>query len=247
MPAAALLCKALPLLAPCRGRWQRSSNPCWGPTFSLALACMRVWDDVFVALGSPTRTARWLQRHCQQDTARSAPRRGVYVSDPSSWVREQGPENDKTPSAKVHFVGFPGRGGVGCRAELCAGGTLLNVIQDAHTTGHRGTTSLEFGGRNQPGPYVYVVPLAPKPGPSHGGERNERIAALPHTLSSVNNLAVCICYQGRYAEAEPLFRSALEARRRALGVVHPDTKASSKGLIACLKALGRYEAELLRV
>src|SRR4051794_20331601 len=37
----------------------------------------------------------------------------------------------------------------------------------------------------------------------------------PNTLQSMNNLAVLYKDQGRYAEAEPLYREALQGRREA--------------------------------
>ena len=45
----------------------------------------------------------------------------------------------------------------------------------------------------------------------------------PDTLASVNNLARLYEAQGRYGEAEPLFKRALEANERVLGQEHPDT------------------------
>ena len=40
---------------------------------------------------------------------------------------------------------------------------------------------------------------------------------------SVNNLAALYHAQGRYGEAEPLYKRALEANERVLGKEHPDT------------------------
>ena len=52
--------------------------------------------------------------------------------------------------------------------------------------------------------------------------------------------------QGRYGEAEPLYRRALEARERVLGPEHPDTLTSVNNLAALYQAQGRYgEAEPL--
>ena len=52
--------------------------------------------------------------------------------------------------------------------------------------------------------------------------------------------------QGRYQEAEPLFRKALEIRRAALGEAHADTAASYNNVAFNLNAQGRYaEAEPL--
>src|SRR4051794_23915474 len=43
----------------------------------------------------------------------------------------------------------------------------------------------------------------------------------PPTLASLNILATLLLYQGRYAEAEPLYREALRTQREALGPRHP--------------------------
>jgi Tetratricopeptide repeat len=61
-------------------------------------------------------------------------------------------------------------------------------------------------------PSSAASPLCRSPGPEH-----------PDTLSSVNNLAGLYESTGRYAEAEPLYKRALEARERVLGPEHPDT------------------------
>ena len=45
--------------------------------------------------------------------------------------------------------------------------------------------------------------------------------AHPDTLDSINNLAVLLKDQGKYADAEPLYREALDGRRRELGDAHP--------------------------
>ncbi len=45
----------------------------------------------------------------------------------------------------------------------------------------------------------------------------------PDTLTSVDNLAALYQAQGRLAEAEPLYKRALEGRERVLGKEHPDT------------------------
>ena len=67
-----------------------------------------------------------------------------------------------------------------------------------------------------------------------------------NTLTSVNNLALLYEAQGRYTQAEPLFKRALEGRERVLGKEHLDTVASVNNLAALYKAQGRYgEAEPL--
>ena len=68
----------------------------------------------------------------------------------------------------------------------------------------------------------------------------------PDTLASVNNLAELYRAQGRHAEAEPLFRRALEASERVLGKEHPDTLMSVNNLALLYQAQGHHaEAEPL--
>ena len=46
----------------------------------------------------------------------------------------------------------------------------------------------------------------------------------------MNNLAIVLCDEGRYAEAEKLHRETLDIRRRVLGPEHPDTLMSMNNL-----------------
>ena len=64
-------------------------------------------------------------------------------------------------------------------------------------------------------------------GPSH-----------PDTLSSVNNLAFFYQAQGRYSEAEPLYKRALAAFERALGPEHPSTLTSVNNLAGLYRRPG---------
>ena len=60
-----------------------------------------------------------------------------------------------------------------------------------------------------------------------------------NTLGGVNNLAGLYYDQGRYDEAEPLYKRALEAQIRVLGEAHADTLTSINGLAVLYKAQGR--------
>ena len=63
---------------------------------------------------------------------------------------------------------------------------------------------------------------------------------------SLNNLAVLYQAQGRYAEAEPLYKRALAIREKALGPDHPDVGTRLNNLAGLYRAQGRYaEAEPL--
>jgi tetratricopeptide (TPR) repeat protein len=63
----------------------------------------------------------------------------------------------------------------------------------------------------------------------------------PETLTSVNNLASVLQNQGKYEEAEPTNRRALEVYEKALGKEHPFTLASVKNLAMVLQDQGKYE------
>src|SRR3954453_12193695 len=68
----------------------------------------------------------------------------------------------------------------------------------------------------------------------------------PNTLISMSNLALVLNRQGRYSEAEPLYRETLQLRREVLGPRHPDTLRSLNNLASVLDNQGRYgEAEPL--
>ena len=72
--------------------------------------------------------------------------------------------------------------------------------------------------------------------------------ALPERGPSalLNAVALLLKQQGELAEAEPLYREALAARREALGERHPSTLTSLNNLAALLKAMGQCdEAESL--
>jgi tetratricopeptide (TPR) repeat protein len=72
-----------------------------------------------------------------------------------------------------------------------------------------------------------------------GPEHSETGAAL-------NNLAAPYRDQGRYAEAEPLYKRSLAIREKALGPDHPDVGQSLNNLAELYKSEGRYaEAEPL--
>ena len=61
---------------------------------------------------------------------------------------------------------------------------------------------------------------------------------MSHT--SLNNLAVLYSDQGRYADAEPLYKRALAIREKALGPDHPDVATSLNNLAALYNDQGRY-------
>ena len=66
----------------------------------------------------------------------------------------------------------------------------------------------------------------------------------PYVAGSLNNLAALYRAQGRYAEAEPLYRSALEMYQHLLGLEHPLVATSQCNLGAIYQKQCRYaEAE----
>ncbi len=63
----------------------------------------------------------------------------------------------------------------------------------------------------------------------------------PQVGTSLNSLARLYDTQGRYAEAEPLYKRALVVRETALGPEHPDVAQSLYSLAELYRAQGRYE------
>ena len=71
------------------------------------------------------------------------------------------------------------------------------------------------------------------PGPEH-----------PITLGTISDLALSLCGQGKYAEAEQMQRELLDVRRRALGPEHPHTLTTMSNLASSLSRQGKHaEAE----
>jgi tetratricopeptide (TPR) repeat protein len=56
---------------------------------------------------------------------------------------------------------------------------------------------------------------------------------------SLNNLADLYQRQARYADAEPIYKRALDIRERTVGPDHPDTAASVNNLASLYQAEGR--------
>ena len=66
------------------------------------------------------------------------------------------------------------------------------------------------------------------------GEQDPRFAL------SLNNLAELYRVQGKYVEAEPLFKRSLAIREKVLGPEHPDVAASFNNLASLYQAQGNY-------
>ena len=63
---------------------------------------------------------------------------------------------------------------------------------------------------------------------------------------SLNNLAALYQAQGKYAEAEPLFKRALKIVEKALGPVHPNIDLVLENMAKCCREMGKKdEAEKL--
>jgi tetratricopeptide (TPR) repeat protein len=69
--------------------------------------------------------------------------------------------------------------------------------------------------------------------------------ALPHdhpnTAATLDNLGQLYQDQGRYEEAEPLYRRSLAIKEKALPPDHPDTATTLNNLAGLYRAQGRYE------
>ena len=66
------------------------------------------------------------------------------------------------------------------------------------------------------------------------GEQDLRVGV------SFNSLAMLYNAQGKYGEAEPLFRRALAIAEKALGLEHPNVAASLNNLAGLYQAQGKY-------
>ncbi len=60
----------------------------------------------------------------------------------------------------------------------------------------------------------------------------------PRLTTSLNNLAVLYKTQGKYAEAEQLYKRSLEIREKALGPKHSDVAQSLNNLAVLFKTKG---------
>ena len=66
------------------------------------------------------------------------------------------------------------------------------------------------------------------------------VPIIPMSQHSLNNLAGLYDDQGRYADAEPLYKRSLAIREKALGPDHPDVATSLNNLAALYDDQGRY-------
>jgi Flp pilus assembly protein TadD len=65
-------------------------------------------------------------------------------------------------------------------------------------------------------------------------------------FTSMNNLAIALDKQGKYAEAEGMHRQTLKLREMVLGKDHADTLASMNNLAESLRPQGKHvEAEAM--
>lgn len=68
----------------------------------------------------------------------------------------------------------------------------------------------------------------------------------PRLAATLNDLGLLDQAEGKYGQAETLFKRSLATRERVLGLVHPDVAASLNNLAELYRAKGRYdEAEPL--
>jgi tetratricopeptide (TPR) repeat protein len=67
-------------------------------------------------------------------------------------------------------------------------------------------------------------------------------AKISDTAQSLDNLALLYDAQGKYAEAEPLFKRALAIYEKALGKDHPHVVAASRNYAALLREM-KHENE----
>ena len=63
----------------------------------------------------------------------------------------------------------------------------------------------------------------------------------PSVSTTLNNLAGLLESQGKYEEAEPLYRRALKIYEKALGPDHPSVATTLNNLATLYKSQGKYE------
>ncbi len=63
----------------------------------------------------------------------------------------------------------------------------------------------------------------------------------PRFATTLNHLAMIYDAQGRYDEAEPMYKRALAIQEKTLGPEHPDTATSLYNLALLYDAQGRYD------
>ena len=68
----------------------------------------------------------------------------------------------------------------------------------------------------------------------------------PRLATSLNNLALVYHEQGKYAEAEPLYRRGLAIQEKALGPEHPNVATSLENYAKLLRKTNREAAEVIR-
>jgi tetratricopeptide (TPR) repeat protein len=57
----------------------------------------------------------------------------------------------------------------------------------------------------------------------------------PDTLTTINNIAAMLHFQGKYDEAEALYLQAIALKKEVLGPEHPDTLITINNLAEMLK------------
>ena len=88
------------------------------------------------------------------------------------------------------------------------------------------------------------MPRAGPPRPSRWRERRLKVGGAvlgnehPETIASLSTYAGILQSLDRDGEAEPLYRQALEQRRRVLGESHPNTLLAQHSYATVLSALG---------
>jgi tetratricopeptide (TPR) repeat protein len=62
-----------------------------------------------------------------------------------------------------------------------------------------------------------------------------------YTLTSMNNLAMVLRDQGKYEQAEEIYRQALRLSETVVGKEHPDTLTNMNNQAIVLRNQGKYE------
>ncbi|MBT6561325.1 MAG: tetratricopeptide repeat protein, partial [Candidatus Scalindua sp.] len=63
----------------------------------------------------------------------------------------------------------------------------------------------------------------------------------PDDATTLNNLALLYSTQGKYEEAEPLYKRSLEIKEKSFGPDHPDVATTLNNLADLYRQQGKYE------
>ena len=124
-------------------------------------------------------------------------------------------------------------------SNLCAACSTARASSPA-----RARTDQEARGARRRRGAARPVRRSRDPAPRGAGDPPEdaRARSSPVTANSMSNLGRVLDLQGKYAEAEKMYREALAVREKALGRDHPDIATNLNNLAKVMQDLGKDES-----